>query len=112
MAYAANRSDQRERPGRLSLCFQDTDMPRYFFSTTNGHVTRDEEGQELLDAAEAQDMAVRYLGEILHNSAPSLAVGESYELRVADEFGRPLYTLTVVATIAPTTPNAPAANDR
>lgn len=60
-------------------------MPRYFFSTANGHHINDEEGDILPDDASACGMAVDILSEILPSQRDQLSDGGRYSIVVTNE---------------------------
>ena len=72
-------------------------MPRYYFSTRNGHSLRDEEGDVLRDDDAARDMAVDILSEVLPSQREQLGRGGQYLVRVSDEDGHALYEIKATA---------------
>jgi hypothetical protein len=72
-------------------------MPRYFFSTVNGHHIKDEEGDVLPDDDAARSMAVDILSEILPSQRERLSEGGCYTVVVATEDCAALYEITATA---------------
>lgn len=72
-------------------------MPRYFFSTANGHHIKDEEGDLLPDDAAARGMAIDILSEILPSQRDLLSDGGRYSVIVATEDRAVLYEITATA---------------
>ena len=72
-------------------------MPRYFFSTANGHYLRDEEGDMLSDDDAARDMAVDILSEILPSQRRQLGEGGRYSIVVTSEDRAEIYEITATA---------------
>lgn len=69
-------------------------MPRYFFSTANGHRIRDDEGDMLNDDAAARSMAIDILSEILPFQRQQLTEGGRYTVLVTREDNEPVYEIT------------------
>lgn len=72
-------------------------MPRYFFSTANGHRIKDDEGDVLPDDAAARHMAINILSEVLPSQREQLGDGGRYSVIVADEQANPVYEITATA---------------
>jgi hypothetical protein len=72
-------------------------MPRYFFSTANGHRIHDDEGDLLPDDDAARGMAVDILSEILPSQRDQLTDGGRYSVVVATEDRAVLYEITATA---------------
>ena len=72
-------------------------MPRYFFSTANGHFIKDDEGDMLPDDDAARAMAVDILSEILPSQREQLCEGGHYTILVATEDRADLYEITATA---------------
>ena len=72
-------------------------MPRYFFSTANGHYINDEEGDLLADDSAARAMAVDILSEILPSQREQLCDGGRYSIFVASEDHAEIYEITATA---------------
>lgn len=72
-------------------------MPRYFFSTANGHKIADEEGDVLEDESAARNMAIDILAEILPSQRHRLGDGGHYSVVVADEDNQTLFEITATA---------------
>jgi hypothetical protein len=72
-------------------------MPRYFFSTANGHFINDEEGDILPDDDAARAMAVDILSEILPSQRHQLKEGGRYSVLVATADHADIYEITATA---------------
>lgn len=72
-------------------------MPRYFFSTANGHYITDDEGDLLPDDDAARAMAVDILSEILPSQRQQLSDGGQYTVVVAAEDHSDIYEITARA---------------
>lgn len=72
-------------------------MPRYFFSTANGHFINDDEGDVLADDAAARVMAVDILSEILPSQRRQLSEGGRFTIFVAGEDRSEIYEITATA---------------
>lgn len=72
-------------------------MPRYFFSTANGHKVIDSEGDVLPDETAARNMAIDILAEILPSQRHRLEDGGRYSVVVADEDNQALFEITATA---------------
>ncbi|HEX8414251.1 MAG TPA: hypothetical protein VF637_10250, partial [Sphingomicrobium sp.] len=72
-------------------------MPRYFFSTANGHCVQDEEGDILPDDEAARSLAVDILSEILPSQRDQLRQGGQYSIFVAAEDRTAIYEITATA---------------
>lgn len=72
-------------------------MPRYFFSTANGHYLIDEEGDLLADDEAACGMAVDILSEILPSQREQLRNGGRYSIFVRTEGSTDIYEITATA---------------
>lgn len=70
-------------------------MPRYFFHAEDGRLFCDQEGADLVDAAEAQGEALKVFTEILRDSPELFTDQQRLQLNVADESGAVLYRLEV-----------------
>lgn len=74
-------------------------MPRYFFSTANGHYINDEEGDLLSDDDAAKAMAVDILSELLPSQREQLRNGGRYTIFVSTEDHDDIYEITAMARI-------------
>lgn len=72
-------------------------MPRYFFSTANGHRIKDDEGDILANDTAARHMAIEILSEVLPSQREHLGEGGRYSVIVADDQANPLYEITATA---------------
>ena len=70
-------------------------MPRYFFTTEDGQVIRDEDGEELHDEASARREAVRFMGAILKDHPGDFLDQERWRMIVSDEARGDLFTVEV-----------------
>ena len=68
-------------------------MPRYFFHVHDGSSDRDDTGTELPDIYAAQEMAIRYSGELLSEMGAKFWNGEAWRLEVTDARGAVLFVL-------------------
>jgi hypothetical protein len=80
-------------------------MARYFFNTIDSGPDRDKEGTELADHAAARKHAIVFAGEVMHSEPAVLWDGRDFEVKVRDQRGLLLFTVTAYVT------NAPAAGD-
>jgi len=76
-------------------------MPRYVFNVHDGQGHREGEAMTLPDLPAARLEALRFSGEVLRTSEPSLWEGEDWRLEVTDQMGLILFTLYVMAVEAP-----------
>lgn len=81
-------------------------MPTFFFNTNDDVGLWDEEGTELPDLEAARRVAIRYAGELLREG-PSLAFGETWQLRASDASNAILFTIDVRITPNPATLSVP-----
>jgi len=74
-------------------------MPRFFFDVHHGSRERylDRIGEDLPDCASAWRMATTYVGETIRDLNGELKLGDEWWLDVNDEWGRPLYRISVTA---------------
>ena len=72
-------------------------MPRFFFHTVDGGEHQDDEGTDLPGIAEARAAAVRYGGALLADDPGMLWDGREMRVEVADEDGRLVATIVVLA---------------
>ncbi len=75
-------------------------MPRFFFHIDDHVHEIDEDGQELVSAAEARVQAIIFAGALLRDDPNLIWDGEGFEVRVTDEAGKPVTTVHVSATDA------------
>ena len=68
-------------------------MARYFFHVMDGTALVDAEGTELATMQEVRDQAVRCAGEILVNEKTGLIVGIPWQMTVANEAGKTVFSL-------------------
>jgi len=68
-------------------------MPRYFFHVTNGRATLDAEETELADMDAVRAEAVRTAGEILSSEDARLFCTHDWQMTVADERGKTVFSL-------------------
>jgi hypothetical protein len=75
-------------------------MPLYYFHIHNGlGFTRDEEGQELADAAEAMDVALRSARSLIAAEAAEGRIDLRGRLEVTDSQDEPLFDLPFADSI-------------
>jgi hypothetical protein len=73
-------------------------MPKYFFSVRHaGRTSHHSDGIDLPDMAAVQLEAIQSTGELLRELNFPLAAGAEWQMEVADETHRPLFSLRVVA---------------
>jgi hypothetical protein len=77
-------------------------MPQYFFHVRDGRTPPDARGTELPDLLAARVEAARYGGELLQDHAKTFWNDGEWTIEVTDGTGLTLFTLTFVATDAPT----------
>ena len=70
-------------------------MPRYFFTTEDGDVVRDNSGEELTDQAAARRAAVKLMGSILNDAPEELLADRRWRLVVSTEQDGDLFSLEV-----------------
>jgi hypothetical protein len=73
-------------------------MPRYHFHVADGRDYPDLQGTVLSDLAEVRIEAVRFAGQLLNDEAAQFWEGEDWSMRVTDNAGDTLFTLTFSAT--------------
>jgi hypothetical protein len=78
-------------------------MPRYFFTTSNGHCIPDEDGSELPDLITARLEAIKLVGELLQNFPDRFWETGVFRLTVADAERVTLFTVEVTAQDPPGT---------
>jgi hypothetical protein len=72
-------------------------MPRFFFHVADGKDILDTEGTELADFKEARAQAVVFSGELLRDLGGKFWNRSEWQLRVQDEAGAKVCTLTLSA---------------
>ena len=72
-------------------------MPRYFFNVYHDRSEPDEIGEELPDRQAAWKEATITAGQILQSLDGKLQPGGDWRMEVTDEFGHPLYIISVSA---------------
>jgi hypothetical protein len=77
---------------------------RYFFHLENGGVFEDADGLDLPDLEAAKCAAVRLLAEVLCDRPARFWDTESCQVTCADERGLTLFTVQMIATLAPAAP--------
>ena len=70
-------------------------MPRYFFTTEDGEVVRDVNGEELMNEATAKREAVRLMGSILRDHPEDFLEGGRWRMIVSDKPIGDLFTVEV-----------------
>ena len=70
-------------------------MPRYFFTTENGKVIRDDEGETLQDEALARLEAVKFMGAILKDHPDDFLEHERWRMVVSEKARGDLFTVEV-----------------
>lgn len=78
-------------------------MPRFHFNVHDGVGVPDDEGTELPNLEAARHEAVKLAGLLLQENAAEFWNGEQWDMDVTDERGLILFTLTFLATNAPST---------
>jgi hypothetical protein len=73
-------------------------MPRFYFDSHQGHVTRDESGIELPHLNAAIQAAIEGLPAIAADAIPSGDDRQHFAIVVRDETGRPVYTAALAFT--------------
>ena len=76
-------------------------MPRYHFNLHDGKDLPDLEGVELANLLAARRSAVRISGDCLRDHAEEFWTGDEWKMDVTDEHGLILFTLTFIASDAP-----------
>jgi hypothetical protein len=76
-------------------------MPRYFFHTADGSVSRDRTGTELPDAGSAKTMAVKFASQCLANQPDQVWQNHQFRVDVTDEQERTVFTMILVAIDGP-----------
>jgi hypothetical protein len=76
-------------------------MPRYFFHLEDSVGGLDGEGVELDDLEAAKHAAVLLIAGILHDHPAQVWASGGYGLTCADERGLALFSLAIVANLAP-----------
>ena len=74
-------------------------MQRYFFHRADGPASKDTEGTELSDLAEAQREAVIYAAETLKDQPETVLDGGEFQVEVADDRGTVLFVVKVSASV-------------
>lgn len=77
-------------------------MPHYHFHVPNG---RDEDGVDLPDIQSALAEALRFLGEMLRDTARRAGTGTEWSVEVTDESGMSLFRLSAALEL-PVLPKA------
>ena len=72
-------------------------MTRYSFHTVDGGAHHDEEGVELASHAAARMYAVKYASEIMESEPELIWAGAPFRVKVANEAGKQLFTVTCSA---------------
>ena len=70
-------------------------MTRYFFTTENGKIIRDEEGEDLEDEASAKLEAVKFMGAILADHPRDFLEHERWRMLVSDKERGDLFSVEV-----------------
>lgn len=70
-------------------------MARFFFHIYDGKSVEDRDGVECLDPDEARIQAICTAGEILKDQSHQPWLGNAWQMRVEEEGGRTVCTLTV-----------------
>jgi hypothetical protein len=76
-------------------------MARYFFHTEGALRQADDDGTELGDHGEARKHAIVFAGQVMHGEPSVLWDGNDFNVKVTDEAGLLLFTLTAYVTNAP-----------
>ena len=76
-------------------------MPRFYFNVHDGKSSLDVIGAELPDWDAARVEALRFMGEILKENAPHIALDEDWRLEVTDSTGLTLFQVALVMTETP-----------
>ena len=76
-------------------------MARYFFDHSDGVLTADLEGAELLDLTAARQMAFDAFCEMMSGRSATFWKDDEWEVQCRDERGLRLFTLTLMANDAP-----------
>lgn len=75
-------------------------MARFYFHVQDGRSAPDDEGAEFPDSEAARDEAIRTSGEMLRDCRFNDLDGREWRMTVADDAGRELFTLRVLAESA------------
>jgi len=75
-------------------------MPRYFFVVRHGDRTSDHsDGLGFPDIGAVHLEAIKSTGEILRDLSYPIEAGPEWRMEVADEAGKPLFSLRVIAEL-------------
>ncbi|MGE5723459.1 MAG: DUF6894 family protein [Sphingomonadales bacterium] len=75
-------------------------MPRYFFHVVDDMITRDGEGQECADVAEAWAYALRSARSLICEQVRRGRISLRHRIDVSDEAGNPAFSLSFGDAVA------------
>ncbi|MGU3663477.1 DUF6894 family protein [Methylobacterium sp. A49B] len=76
-------------------------MPRFYFNVHDGKTGLDVIGTDLPSWEAARVEALRFMGEIMKDNAPLIALDEDWRLEVTDSTGLTLFQVALVMTDTP-----------